>query len=95
MLDMKSKNMKKCRQKVYAIEKLCWSVETPIQQLNESQHSVCLEHIVPIFSKTTEYIDDLDYIIQHLAQVFELILMTHRYSLAYLNQNRYVLKLSN
>ena len=67
MLDMKSQDLDKSRHEIDCIEQLCWSVQAPCEKLNQSRHSICLQHIVPIFSLSTKYVDYFYYIVQDLA----------------------------
>lgn len=77
MLDMGCENVKQLWKKRYPVEKLGWSVQAPVKQLDEGRQSISLEHVVPVFSQTTKYVNYFDHILKHPANVLELILMAN------------------
>lgn len=95
MLYMKGKYMEQLRDKVYPIEKLCRSVQAPVEQFYQSRHAIRFKHIVPVFTKSTEGIKDLNHKLESTAQMLELIFVTDRDTLTDLNKDRDKLKLSH
>ena len=58
MLYMNCQNMEKLGDKVDTVEKLGGTIQTPLQQVDEDRHSICLKHVVSIFSKPAEGINN-------------------------------------
>jgi len=48
-------------QELDAEEELRLSVEAPVEELNQRQEAVGLEHVIPVLSRNTEFQEDFKY----------------------------------
>ena len=87
VLDVEGEKTEQLRQEGNAEEDRGGTVHAPVQQVNEWDHTVSLEHIVPIFPETAEQTDNLDALFNYLAKVLELLFGANQDSLADVDQS--------
>ena len=87
--------MKELWDEIDSVYQLDRPVETPVQKLYQSRHSISLKHVVAVFSQSAKDVDNLDHIIKSLTQVLEFIFVADLYPFADFYQDRNKFKFSH